>query len=126
MARFYGQVGYGDSVETAPESGVWEDKITELGYYGDVLRDTRNLQLGDKVNSDISVDNLISIVADEYAIEHFFKIKYVRWAGTVWTVTNVEVRRPRLILTLGSVFNGPTSNVAGTAAITMNAKGDLG
>lgn len=126
MARFYGQVGYGDSVESTPESGVWEDEITELGYYGDVLRDTRNLQLGDKVNSDISVDNLISIVADEYAIEHFFKIKYVRWAGTVWTVTNVEVRRPRLILTLGSVYNGPTSNVVGAAAITTNAKGDLG
>lgn len=108
MARFYGDVGYANAEETPPDSGVWVDVITEAPYYGDVIRDTRKLQPGDVLHDDIEVVNSISIVADKYAIEHFFKIRYVRWMGVLWTVRNVEVRSPRLILSLGSVYNGPT------------------
>lgn len=108
MARFYGEVGYGESVESPEESGVWVDQITEMKYYGDVIRNTRKLESGESLNDDISVGNSISIVTDQFAVEHFFAIRYVRWAGVLWTVTNVEVRSPRLILSLGSVYNGPT------------------
>ncbi len=108
MARFFGEIGYGDSVETFPGSGVWVDVITEFPYRGDVIRNTRNLEDSEKFNSNITVANSISVVADGYAFEHFFNIKYVRWAGVLWTVTTVEVRSPRLILNLGSVYNGPT------------------
>jgi hypothetical protein len=107
MTRFYGEVGYGESVETPSGSGVYADLITEISYFGDVLRNTRLLASGESLNDDISVSNSISIIADEYAVEHFFAIRYIRWAGTNWTVTNVEVQRPRLILSLGSVYNGP-------------------
>lgn len=106
MAKFYGVIGYGHAIETAP--GVVKDVITEYQYAGDVVRNTRQLQNGDKVNDDISVTNSISIVADAYASENFFAIRYVEWAGARWLVTNVETRRPRLILHLGGVYNGPT------------------
>ncbi len=105
MAKFFGKIGYGLSMETRP--GVWEDVITERDYYGDVVRNSRALQEGEKVNNDLSVGNSISIVADAYANEHFFAIRYIRWAGTLWTVANVDVERPRLILRLGGVYNGP-------------------
>ena len=108
MARFYGEVGYGEAVETPSDSGVWVDTINEMPYFGDVIRDTRKLEPGENLNPDINVGNSISIVADDYAINHFFKIKYVRWSGTLWTVSNVEVKSPRLILSLGRVYNGPT------------------
>lgn len=109
MARFYGRVGYGTSVETPSGSGAYVDQITELIYYGDVIRDTKNtVKNPEKLNDDISVSNSISVIADEYAIENFTDIKYVEWNGVLWTVTNVEVRRPRLILSLGEVYNGPT------------------
>lgn len=107
MARFHGEVGYGNSEEAPPGSGVWVDIIEEFPYTGDVVRNTRKLESGDSLNDDITVANSISIVADQYAIDHFFNIKYVRWAGVLWTVTLVEVRSPRLILSLGSVYNGP-------------------
>lgn len=106
MARFHGEVGYGESVEIRP--GVYEDVVTEQVYSGDVIRNTRKLESGEGLNDDITMGNSISIVADQHAIDHFFQIKYVRWAGVNWTVTSVEVRRPRLILSLGSVYNGPT------------------
>lgn len=109
MRRFFGEVGYGESVEDPPNSGVWKDVIVEKQYYGDVVRAVRNLEVGDdKVNEDISVSNSISIVADQYANENFLNIKYVRWSGVLWNVPSVEVRAPRLILSLGSVYNGPT------------------
>jgi hypothetical protein len=107
MARFYGEIGYGSSIENPVSSGVWVDEIIEFSYYGDVIRNTRKLQDGEGLNDDIVVNNSISIFADQYAVEHFFKIKYIRWAGVLWTVTDVEVRSPRLILKLGSVYNGP-------------------
>jgi len=113
MARFYGEVGYGESVETPPNSGVWVPQITEIEYQGDVLRNIRTEQFATSVNGDITVGNSISIVADKYAIDNFVNIKYVRWTGVLWTVSTVEVRSPRLILTLGSVYNGPTANVGG-------------
>lgn len=108
MARFYGEIGYGNAIEDPSGSGVWIDQIVEFSYFGDVIRNTRRLEDGESLNDDISVGNSISIVADQYAIDHFYAIKYVRWAGTLWTVTTVELKSPRLILSLGSVYNGPT------------------
>jgi hypothetical protein len=105
MAKFYGAIGYGHSVETAP--GVYDDVITERKYYGDIVRNTRRLQDGSYLNNDLTVNNSISVVADAYATENFFAIRYVQWAGTYWTVDDVEVQRPRLLLRLGKVYNGP-------------------
>lgn len=106
MAKFYGKIGYGESVETAP--GVYEDVITEFKYFGDVIRNTRQLQDGENLNSNITVSNSVSIVADAYANEHFFAIRYIEWMGALWTVTDVEVKSPRLILRMGGVYNGHT------------------
>lgn len=103
--RFHGVVGYGDTVETAP--GVHTDSIVEMSYFGDVVRAARQLSDGENLNKDLSVQNSISIVADAYANEHFFAIRYVMWNGVRWTVSRVEVQPPRLLLTLGGVYNGP-------------------
>lgn len=112
MARFFGRVGYGESVEKSP--GVWVDDIVEREYTGDVIRNARNLREGENLNPDLSVQNSISIVADAYANEHFFAIRYVEWSGALWTVSSVEVQSPRLLLRLGEVYNGPTPAVAPT------------
>ena len=104
MARFYGQVGYADTKETKPD--VWTPTITEYSYYGDVLRDLRKLDGRDRINDDVDLNNRISIVADPYAYEHYHLIRYVVLDGVKWKVTNVEVQRPRLILTVGGLYNG--------------------
>lgn len=107
MAKFNDAVGYAESFEVRP--GVWVDQMIEITYFGDVLRNTRRLSDGTGLNNDLSVGNTISILADPYALEHFFAIRYVKWAGARWAVTEVEVKRPRLLLKLGGVYNGPTS-----------------
>jgi len=108
MNRFHGKVGYGESVQTAP--GVWIDVITAISYFGNVTRNTRQLREGSLVNDDITVGNNISIIADAYAVENFMNIRYIEWQGSLWTVTAVEVQAPRLILTLGGIYNGPKAS----------------
>lgn len=107
MAKFFGELGYGHKVESAP--GVFTEVITEKQYFGDVNQTTRRLQSDQKVNFDIALTNTISVVADAYANENFNAIRYVRWNGTLWIVTTVQVQRPRLILEFGGVYNGPTA-----------------
>lgn len=104
--RFHGEIGYGESKEKPAGSGIWVDEIVEFPYFGDVVRNSRRLEAGEGLNSDISLGNSVSIVADQYADEHFDAIRYVIWNGTKWTVSVVEVRPPRLLLTLGAVYNG--------------------
>lgn len=107
MAKFSGKVGYGESTEVSP--GVWEDVITERHCYGDAIRDSRHLDAGDKVNDDVSVNAAeVSVVADAYMQAHFFAIRYVLWNGVRWKAIDVENRRPRLIIRMGGVYNGPT------------------
>lgn len=104
MAKFYGKIGYAEEVETEP--GIWESTISERAYYGDVIRNTSRFQSTDQVNDDINISNEISIVADPYANMNFHLMKYVEFMGTKWKISNVNVQYPRLILTIGGVYNG--------------------
>ncbi len=101
--RYYGKIGYWDTVEVKP--GLFENQMVYKTYKGDVIRNYKRNQDGSKVNSDISVNNLISIVADPYARDHFFKIKCVEWQGALWKVSSVEVQYPRLILEIGGLWD---------------------
>lgn len=103
--RFHGEVGYGGTVETAP--GVWEDVITEVMYTGDIPSNAFRAAQGNQVLETLTLSNSISIVADAYANENFSNIRYVMWNGVRWTVNTVTIDRPRLILYLGEVYNGP-------------------
>ena len=109
-ARF--KVGFGTSStpETASGSGVWEDVITERFYYGEVIRNNRQIRDDTTIIGDSTLNNALSILAaDQYAKNLFYAIKYAEWTGILWTVTNVELQYPRLILTLGDRYNGPTA-----------------
>ncbi len=101
--KWFGTIGYTNQVETKP--GVWTDEITEREYFGDLIRNTRRLQTTDKLNDDIEISNEISIVSDPYANENFHSMRYATYMGTKWKITSVEVQYPRLILSLGGVWN---------------------
>lgn len=108
MARYYGTIGFSaGSAETVP--GVWDEVIVERPYYGDVVRNVRRLQSGEYVNDNATVTNEISIVSDPYALQNFHAMRYVAWMGTKWKVTSVEVQYPRLILSIGDEYHGPTA-----------------
>lgn len=103
MAKFYGAVGYAISTEISP--GVWIDKPVERMYYGDVNRHVRQNQTGTGLNDNLNVSNEVSIIADPFANENFYNMKYVEFMGARWKITSVEVAYPRLKLTVGGVYN---------------------
>ena len=103
MTKFYGEIGYVETTETEP--GVWVENIIKRNYYGDLIRNTRSLVSSGNVNDNINISNEISILADPYANEHFHSMRYVEFMGAKWKISNIEVKYPRLILTIGGLYN---------------------
>ena len=104
MAKFYGNVGYISTKEVEP--GIWSEEIKEIPYYGDIVRNTSKYQSSGGVNDNITINNNISIIADPYAMENFQHMRYVIFMSTKWKIENVEIQYPRIILTVGGVYNG--------------------
>lgn len=104
MAKYYGVIGYAETVEV--ESGIYVEQIVEIEYVGDVIRNSLRIRGTAKINDDINVSNQISILADPYASNNFHAMRYATYMGAKWKVSEVEVQYPRLILTLGGVYNG--------------------
>ena len=104
MAKFYGVVGYVETKETTP--GVWDEIATERNYSGDVIKNTSSWQKGESLNDNLTINNQISILADPFAYQNFYAMRYVQWMGACWKITSVDVKQPRIILTIGGVYNG--------------------
>lgn len=106
MAKFFGVVGYANTVESKESPGVWIKEITEREYYGDVMKISRKLQGSGGINDNVDINNEISIVADPFAYENFSNIRYVEWLGVKWKVAKTTINTPRLIMSIGGVYNG--------------------
>lgn len=105
MAKWYGKVGYSETVETAP--GVWTPQDTIREYYGDVIRNTTKWTgNSDSTNDELTVSSQISIVADPFAIDKCYSIKWIEFMGAKWKIINIDPQPPRLLLTLGGCWNG--------------------
>lgn len=104
MNKWYGKVGYVDTAEVEP--GVWDEQETVREYYGELIKNSSKFQVSNNINDDRDITAELSIVADSYADLHFHSIRYVEFGGVKWKVNRVEPRRPRLILSLGGVYNG--------------------
>ena len=102
--KWAGKIGFAETVETEPS--VYEEGITERKYYGDVLEWSRRMETGSGVNPDITMQNRLSVLGDPYASTNLYKMRYAEYLGQNWAITGVQVQYPRLILTLGGLWNG--------------------
>ena len=107
MARFYGKIGFEITKETRP--GIYKECYEERYYRGDVLKNNRRWDSADKLNSDLTISNDISIISDSFANSNFGVMRYVRWMEQVFEITSasIDVERHRITLSLGGVFNVP-------------------
>ena len=104
MAKFAGSVGFITEVESSP--GIWTPSELVQVMYGDVLRTASTLQGSSGQNKNIVLQHRISLVGDPHAIMNFYDIRWVEYQGAKWEVTLIEVARPRIIVTLGGIWNG--------------------
>lgn len=105
MAKFSGKIGFAIISEGA--AGVYSESIQTKNYSGDVLQNNRRWEKSENLNDNLNINNKISIIADPFAYQNLGTMRYVEWMGASWKITNVEIQRPRLILTIGGVYNGP-------------------
>lgn len=111
MAKWYGKVGYITTKETEP--GIWDPEVTEKPYSGDLLSNASRWSGSNKVNDDLTVANRISFIADPFAYQNFSSIKYVEFMGSLWEVSTADASQfPRIIMTLGGVYNGQQATTA--------------
>ena len=108
MARFYGPIGFITPVEVPAGSGIWIEQATERNYRGEVSRNTKRWDNGDQLNKNLNISNTISIVADPFISDHLYQIRYIKWLGSYWEINSIDVESPRLVLSIGGVYNGPT------------------
>lgn len=106
MAKFSGNIGFIETKETEPGSCIWEPVETIRHYYGDWNRFNRRFQSSGGVNDNVTISSELSIVADPYAIQKLGYIRYIEFMGTKWKVESVLPQSPRLILTIGGIYNG--------------------
>lgn len=103
MGKFYGPIGFALQKETTP--GVWTEQITERSCSGDFVKNIVKWRDSENLNSNIVIDDLLSIVSDPFSEKNFHTMRYVKWMGVKWEILSVNVKRPRLILTIGGVYN---------------------
>lgn len=109
MAKWKGIIGFIETVEIEP--GIWDEVATERPYRGDEIRLIgRWSPSSDSTNRDVSINNQISVVADPYANQNFQSMRYIEFMGTMWEISSKEVQRPRIIISLGGVYNGNRPN----------------
>lgn len=106
-SKFHDCVGYSiDQAEVSP--GVFESIIVEKRYFGDIRRMGVNSRLQSTVLEDVELTHQFSLMVDPFAYEHANDIVYIKWHGVAWSVRQVLIERPRLVLRTGGVYHGQT------------------
>ena len=108
MSRFFGPIGFVTMIEEPEDSGIWVEIPKEKNYRGEISKNSRRWDNGDQLNKNLNINNTISIVADPYISNHLMEIRYIKWLGSYWEINSIDVQTPRLVLSIGGVYNGPT------------------
>lgn len=101
--KFHGNIGFLRMADKG--HSVYEAALVEKPYYGDVLRYSKRYEPGQQVHEDLTINNQISIVADQFAYENIGFMRYVIWMGQKWKITNADIDRPRITLSIGGLYN---------------------
>jgi len=104
MPKCSGVIGYALAGETQP--GVWTEGITEKVYYGDVVRDSRRIVDQGEINGSININNNISVVSNKFMLDNLAFMRYISFAKSKWEISSVDIKPPRIVITLGGLYNG--------------------
>ena len=98
-----GKIGYARTEEKSP--GVYQEIITEKQYYGDVVRNTAQIIDSNTINSNIKLNNSISVLCNNYMSDNIGCVRYLTFKKSKWKVSSIEIKDNRMIFTLGDLYN---------------------
>ena len=105
MGKLACKIGFGINTEIEPD--IWDDKIIERPYHGDIVRNARRFEQQTSLSGGVQFNNQYSIVGDSFLFEHLSDIRYIWYKNQRWTMV-VEEAYPRINVTLGGLYNGKT------------------
>lgn len=109
MNKWCGKIGFFVTEEKMVDgigTGVWEEKIVEKTYMGDISRDYRKTANSDSVNKNIDISNTISILSNQFINKNLMNIRYVTFKGYKFEVSSIDnTNAPRITMTLGGLYN---------------------
>lgn len=104
MGRIFCKIGFGEKeVETSP--GVIEVIEVEKDYYAELFTNNYGWDRNETLNDNISFNNRLSFIADNFALQNFQDIRYIIYLNTKWKVEKVEISRPRITVSFRGVYN---------------------
>ena len=103
MPKCSGLIGYALDVETSP--GVWSPSIVEKKYLGEVVRDNRRIVDQGEINGSINISNNISIISNSFMLTNMSFMIYITYMNSKWKINSVDIKPPRMIITLGGKYN---------------------
>ena len=103
MPKCSGVIGYALAGETQP--GVWTEGITEKRYIGDIIKDNRRIVDQGEINGSINISNNISVISNRFMLDNMAFMKYITYMNSKWKISSVDIKPPRIIITLGGVYN---------------------
>lgn len=107
MRKYKGEIGFAINETLRP--GVVVDKIEERTYKGNIITTNVTNQTGEGVVDNLNMSMKISVMMNLYLRKNFQSIRYITYMGSRWKITNIDpTEHPRVILTIGGVYNGPT------------------
>ena len=106
MAKYSGMLGYVMPAKEDPP-GIWKPSaVVEKRGRGDLIGQTINNEDVGGLSDGITINNQLSIIMDPFVNKNLESLKYVILYGTRWEIKSMTINRPRVILTLGGVYNG--------------------
>ena len=103
MPKCSGVIGYALAGETQP--GVWTEGITEKRYIGDIIKDNRRIVDQGEINGSINISNNISVISNRFMLDNMAFMKYITYMNSKWKISSVDIKPPRIIITLGGIYN---------------------
>lgn len=106
MNRFFGKIGFCYQ-ESEEGSDIVTERVVLKTYRGDLLKSNRKWETAEQIIDQFNISNRVSIMADPYSLDNLYAIKFVILHGKAWKITDAEIQYPRIILSIGGLWNGP-------------------
>lgn len=100
--RYSGEIGF--EIPVNKGHGVHGFKKVVKPCFGDVVRADMSIEKND-VNSDISLNNAISILADPFISTNFMYARYITFMNEKWSISTVDLNKyPRIIINIRGLY----------------------
>ena len=105
--RYKGRIGFAITAPREEGSDIYDPTIVWKTYKGDAPRTmVQRRDSTEGVNENIDLSQTISIVMDTFLSRNYLHICAIEFAGEFWNVKNIQIKTPRLELTIGGVYTG--------------------